>query len=1168
MSFRSNGAVRRGLRATVVAGLLAPLTVALPAAARADTAPIPPTTTATAAADVLPTVQVNGIVWSQLVVGNRVYATGEFTSARPAGSPAGQNETPRSNILAYDITTGQLITSWAPTLNAQGLTLAASTDGSKIFVGGDFNNVSGVNRYRVVALDATTGAVLPQFANNFNARVRTLVVSGDTVYAGGIFSLAGGLDRNRTAAFSATTGQMLDWNPGADDEVLAITAPPASGKIILGGRFKNLAGVANYGLGAVDPTTGANVPFPTNSIIRNAGADAAINSLANDGTRIFGSGYTFGGGGNLEHTFSSDVATGNLNWVSGCKGDTYSVAPLNGVLYSVGHPHDCSYTGAFPQSTPSWQFQRAMATTIDKSSTNQVNGTGTFVGRPTAEVLHWLPTLAAGNYTGQTQAAWTVTGNSEYVLVGGEFPSINGTAQQGLARFAVRGSSTNRQGPQGYADLTPAITDLGNGRLRISWKAAWDRDNNRLTYEVLRGPTLSTSTVVATMTADSAWWYRPQMAFVDTTATPGASVSYRIRVKDPIGNANTSVTTTGTGPSVAGTPNGNYATGVLGDDPIHYWRLGEESGTTARDLRSNQDLTLSTNSTRNVAGAITNDGDTATTFGGGTVPGATKTAEMAPTNFTVEAWFKTTSSFGGKIVGFGDRTDRNSGSYDRHVYMTNSGQLVFGVAPGSAKTIITPGTYRDGNWHHVVGTLQGGIQTLYVDGTVVGTKTDAGGAAPISSGYWRVGGDTIGTSWPSRPFSSTFSGQIDEVAVYNRALSPEAVASHRALGLGAAPNQDPTADFTSSVNDLEASFDGAGSADPDGSIASYAWDFGDGGTGTGATASHTYAAAGTYPVTLTVTDDRGGTATVTKNVTAVAPNQAPTAAFTATTTQLTASLDAGGSADPDGSIASYAWDFGDDSTGTGATATHTYAAGGDYTVTLTVTDNRGATASTTRTVTVAPPVVNETVAEDAFGRTTASGFGASDKGGAWTSTGSGVALSVADGSGRASVGAGKTGTQNLASVSSASTEVKHKVWLEAMPTGGGAYLSTTVRGSAGGDYRARLKLLADGTVQAQLSKVIGGAETVVGTAYTVSGLTYTAGTKLNVRVQAAGSAPTTLNLKVWADGTTEPANWQRSVTDNTAGLQGTGAVGFVTYQSSSATAALVVRFDDLVATAL
>src|SRR3954453_670355 len=97
--------VSAGLTAAMVGALLV---VGGPAApAGSDTAPspgVPETVTAT----VLPTVQINGVVWAQVIVGNTVYVTGRFTQARPAGSAAGVNQTPRSNILAYNLTTGNL----------------------------------------------------------------------------------------------------------------------------------------------------------------------------------------------------------------------------------------------------------------------------------------------------------------------------------------------------------------------------------------------------------------------------------------------------------------------------------------------------------------------------------------------------------------------------------------------------------------------------------------------------------------------------------------------------------------------------------------------------------------------------------------------------------------------------------------------------------------------------------------------------------------------------------------------------------------------------------------------------------------------------------------------------------------------------------------------------
>ncbi|MBW3581534.1 MAG: S8 family serine peptidase [Euryarchaeota archaeon] len=86
-------------------------------------------------------------------------------------------------------------------------------------------------------------------------------------------------------------------------------------------------------------------------------------------------------------------------------------------------------------------------------------------------------------------------------------------------------------------------------------------------------------------------------------------------------------------------------------------------------------------------------------------------------------------------------------------------------------------------------------------------------------------------------------------------------------GGGGGTNSPPTASFTAGCNDLACSFDGSGSTDTDGTISSYAWDFGDGTTGSGATVSHTYAAGGTYTVTLTVTDDGGATDSDSKSVT-------------------------------------------------------------------------------------------------------------------------------------------------------------------------------------------------------------------------------------------------------------------------------------------------------------
>jgi PKD repeat protein len=156
------------------------------------------------------------------------------------------------------------------------------------------------------------------------------------------------------------------------------------------------------------------------------------------------------------------------------------------------------------------------------------------------------------------------------------------------------------------------------------------------------------------------------------------------------------------------------------------------------------------------------------------------------------------------------------------------------------------------------------------------------------------------------------------------------------------------------------SFDASPSSDPDGSVAAYAWTFGDGTAGSGVSATHAYAHAGPFTVTLLVTDNLGGTGAKSQTVTAV--NAAPVASFTASCTHVTCSLNASASSDPDGAVAGYAWTFGDGTTGAGLTATHAYAAAGSFLVTLVVTDNLGATGSASRTVTAvnAPPVASFT----------------------------------------------------------------------------------------------------------------------------------------------------------------------------------------------------------------
>ncbi len=177
-------------------------------------------------------------------------------------------------------------------------------------------------------------------------------------------------------------------------------------------------------------------------------------------------------------------------------------------------------------------------------------------------------------------------------------------------------------------------------------------------------------------------------------------------------------------------------------------------------------------------------------------------------------------------------------------------------------------------------------------------------------------------------------------------------------------NRKPVASFTETAETVQTgetiSFDASESHDPDGFIISHLWDFGDGNTAVGVEVDHAYEDDGIYTVTLTVIDNDGasGSATSTRSVL----NSPPIASFTENATTVKKGevihFDASASYDPDGSIVSYHWNFGDNTTITGVISDHAYNKDGTYTVTLTITDDDGASTSENAVKTVETETMN------------------------------------------------------------------------------------------------------------------------------------------------------------------------------------------------------------------
>lgn len=147
-------------------------------------------------------------------------------------------------------------------------------------------------------------------------------------------------------------------------------------------------------------------------------------------------------------------------------------------------------------------------------------------------------------------------------------------------------------------------------------------------------------------------------------------------------------------------------------------------------------------------------------------------------------------------------------------------------------------------------------------------------------------------------------------------------------------------------------------SDPDGSIVTYSWSFGDGASGSGASVLHTYRGTGRRTVTLTVTDSAGLRSSLSKQVVV---NDVPRAAFAVKTKHPAArapiTFSGASSRDPDGSIRTYRWDFGDHHSARGVSPQHTYRKPGTYTVKLTVVDSAGVSALVVHRVRVSYPKI-------------------------------------------------------------------------------------------------------------------------------------------------------------------------------------------------------------------
>nr|WP_232530917.1 LamG domain-containing protein [Microlunatus antarcticus] len=223
---------------------------------------------------------------------------------------------------------------------------------------------------------------------------------------------------------------------------------------------------------------------------------------------------------------------------------------------------------------------------------------------------------------------------------------------------------------------------------------------------------------------------------------------------------------------------------MVGDNAYYAYPLDDPTPTnqsSARDLSgSNRTGTYQNTAAHSSASACFRDGGGSTTFDGASDYVSTPTTQNNPQTFTLETWFRTSTS-SGALMGFSNSLlALIPTNWDRMVYFTTSGRLSFGVYPGSYSVITSTNGYADGNWHHMMATLGPAGQFLYVDGVQVASSTNTAAQAYNANLRFAY---TYLSGWPGVVGSNYyFNGQLGHAAYYTTQLTAAAAAIHYASG--------------------------------------------------------------------------------------------------------------------------------------------------------------------------------------------------------------------------------------------------------------------------------------------------------------------------------------------------------------------------------------------------
>ena len=203
-------------------------------------------------------------------IGNRVFVAGSFTSIRN-NTATNTTSYAQPYLASFNIDTGLVDANFRPTFGGGGVTeIAASPDGTKLFVVGRFNTVNGVTKRKIASINPVTGATITGFTANANSAATAVAASNTTVYVGGQFTAVNGTARVSLAAVNANTGAVvtgfvnnLSGGIGVNGEltVQALVLTHDNSKLLVVHTGRQIAGQDRYGMGLIDTQTNQLLPW-------------------------------------------------------------------------------------------------------------------------------------------------------------------------------------------------------------------------------------------------------------------------------------------------------------------------------------------------------------------------------------------------------------------------------------------------------------------------------------------------------------------------------------------------------------------------------------------------------------------------------------------------------------------------------------------------------------------------------------------------------------------------------------------------------------------------------------------------------------------------------------------------------------------------------------------